>query len=576
MTTYEFDRLQRAKQEDCDEIIALINQALPKEITAKVSLKDSCLKVMLEAAEAPAQASLVELVRQAITDLNAKPIRLVKVYGRELGDDFPHWQEEFEVPYPIDLSNAEPELQSSESLQADEPDPSVNAQERNLWGSVFGTVIGAAGAVGEAATYASGAIAGAVTGAAGAVGETAVSASGAVAGTVAGAAEAVGGAAVNAGNTVVGTVTGAAGAVGGAATHAGEAVAGAVTGAIGAVGNTAVQARETITGTAIGVAGAVGNTAMQTTDGIGHVLDMITNSPQLQELTKALKVDWLLAIVDKVDIVQAEAHVKKLQQKYPHEKPSEIAHRIITEKAFYVGASGFASSLMPGLAAAMFAVDLAATMALQAEMMYQIAGAYGLNLQESARKGEVLAIFGMALGGNTALKAGLGFARNIPAAGAVIGASSNAVMLYSLGFAACRFYEAKLNPAPSQATCSTTKATSDQYLESLLGQQMIMDQILLHLVLAGSPGKTLQQILPELQALNLNSASLISITAHSQANPQSLPPLENLLDRLNQEFAVSLLAQCEKVAQADGVITPQETRVINTIKKKFRTVLISR
>ncbi len=78
------------------------------------------------------------------------------------------------------------------------------------------------------------------------------------------------------------------------------------------------------------------------------------------------------------------------------------------------------------------------------------------------------------------------------------------------------------------------------------------------------------------RAINLNSASLISITAPSQTNPQNLPPLESLLDRLNQEFAVSLLAQCEKIAQADGVITPQETKVINAIKKKFKTILSSR
>lgn len=73
-------------------------------------------------------------------------------------------------------------------------------------------------------------------------------------------------------------------------------------------------------------------------------------------------------------------------------------------------------------------------------MVYQIAYAYGLNLQEPARKGEVLAIFGLALGSGCAIKAGLGFLRNVPVAGAVIGASTNAATLYALGYAACRFY----------------------------------------------------------------------------------------------------------------------------------------
>jgi uncharacterized protein (DUF697 family) len=335
------------------------------------------------------------------------------------------------------------------------------------------------------------------------------------------------------------------------------------------VGGATVQTGGAIAETAISVAGAVGNTAMQATDGVGYILDLITNSPQLQTLTQALKVDWLLAIVDRVDIVQTETHVRNLQRKYPNEKPGDIAHRIMIEKALLVGGSGFASSLMPGFAAALFAVDLATTMAVQAEMIYQIAGAYGLNLQEPARKGEVLAIFGMSLGGSSALKAGLGFARNIPAAGAVIGASSNAVMLYALGYAACRFYEAKLTPSSSPVDLLASQAESEKYLQGVLNQQIVMDQILVHLVLAGQPGKTIQQLLPELQNLNLNLASLNSITAA----PKALPPLEKLLDQLSRDFAISLIAQSNKIAESDGVITPQETKIINTIAKKFSATL---
>lgn len=509
MTLAESNRLELARQGDCRAIAEIISQSLPKEIIAKVSLKGDCLKVMLESADVPEQKALVELIRQMVTDLNPGLIRQVKVYGREIEDDFPNWHEEFAL----------------ESLVSVEKTLPNESQKNNFLGAMFGAVAGAAGVVG--------------------------------------------GAAVNAGGAVVGTVAGAAGAVGGVAVHTSGAVAGAVTGAAGAVGNAAVHAGGAIAGSAIGVAGAVGNKAMQATDGVGYVLEMIANSSQLQELTQALKVDWLLAIVDKVDVIQAEAQVKKLQQKYPHEKPGEIAHRVITEKAFYVGASGFANSLMPGFAAAMFAVDLAATMALHAEMTYQIASAYGLNLQEPSRKGEVLAIFGMALGGSAAMKAGLGFARNIPIAGAVIGASSNAAMLYSLGYAACQFYEAKLNPGSSQMDLLASQAESDKYLEGVLDQQVIMDQILLHLALAGNPEKTLQQLLPDLQKLELNSAALNSIDNSSQ----DLPPLENLVDRLNQDFAVSLMAQCEKIAQADGVVTPQEARVIDTIKQKFSTAI---
>ena len=261
--------------------------------------------------------------------------------------------------------------------------------------------------------------------------------------------------------------------------------------------------------------------------------------------------------------------MKKLQQQYPHEQANEIAHRLMLEKSLYVGGSGLASSLVPGFAAALIAVDLAATTAMQAEMVYQIACAYGLNLQEPARKGEILAIFGLALGGGCAIKAGLVLLRNVPVAGAVVGASTNAAMLYTLGYAACRFYEAKVNSLTNEAAFAATHAQSEKYLEGAIVQEVVMDQILVHVVLAGNPGKTWDQILPELLSLNLSPASLEVIAA----NIKSPPRLETLLNQINSDFAGPLLAQCYKIAQLDGVTTKEEAKVIETITKKFDTTL---
>lgn len=192
----------------------------------------------------------------------------------------------------------------------------------------------------------------------------------------------------------------------------------------------------------------------------------------------------------------------------------------MVDKALQAGRSGLARSLVPGFAVALLALDLAATTSLQAEMVYQIACAYGLDIREPARKSEVLAIFGLSLGGSYAAKAGLGFLRNVPVAGAVIGVSTNAAMLYTLGYAACRFYEAKLNPL-TEATLVAAQAESEKYLESVLTQEVVMDQILIHVILASHPGKTWEQILPELQ-MHLSPASLEAI-----ADPAKLPLLEN-------------------------------------------------
>ncbi|MUG94359.1 hypothetical protein F7734_19045 [Scytonema sp. UIC 10036] len=138
-------------------------------------------------------------------------------------------------------------------------------------------------------------------------------------------------------------------------------------------------------------------------------------------------------------------------------------------------------------------------------------------------------------------------------------------MIYALGYAACRFYEAKINPLTSQATLAASQAESSLYLTTAIEQEVVMDRILIHVILAGNPGKTREQILSELQSLNLRPDSFAAIAS----NIQSPEPLESLLDRINSDFAVPLLAQCHKIAQMDGVITPEEAEVIAIITKKF-------
>ncbi len=276
-------------------------------------------------------------------------------------------------------------------------------------------------------------------------------------------------------------------------------------------------------------------------------------------------------MIEEVDVIKAEAAVRKLQQEYPNEQSSEIAHRLMLEKAVFAGGTGLVSSLAPGQAAAMFVVDGLTTASLSVELVYQIAAAYGLDLKDSNRKGEAVAIFGLGLGGKTALKAGLGLLRNLPVAGAVIGASSNAVMIYALGYAACQFYEAKQNPLTLEATLADAQVESEKYLEAAISQEKIMDQILVHIVLAGNPDKSWSDISPELQAANLSPASIDAIASHIKS-PTSL---ETLVEQINSDFAVPILAQCQKIALLDGVITPEEAKVIESINKKLNFNLAS-
>ncbi|HTL89799.1 MAG TPA: hypothetical protein VL134_10385 [Leptolyngbya sp.] len=479
------------QQDDTTAIVALINQHLQSEnIEANVTLKDQCLKIVLQAFQTPEQTASMALIRQKLTMLQDSAIATVKVYGKQVDEELPDWQQEFQI---------------------------ASTPQQSLF-SMFGAIV---------STITEGT--------------------------------------VHVGGVVVGTAVEIGSTIGSTAVQTREAITGAVVGTTGAIGNAATQTRQAIVVGAVEAGSAIKHTVLQTPASAGYLADLVSDSPLLKEVAKALKADWLIELISNVDVVRAEASVQQLKQKYPNDQAYEIAHRVMLEKAIYVGGTGLTSSLMPGFATALFAIDLATTMALQAEMVYQIACAYEMDLKATERTGEVLTIFGLTLGGQTAVKAGLGLLRNVPVAGAAIGASSNAVMLYALGHAACQFYETKLNQA-KVPTLEGLQSAGETYLQSAIDQQVIMDQILVHLIAAGQPSKTWQQVALELRQMNFSPASLEAIAASFQ----SPPSLDSLLDRVDPNFAVALVAQCQKVAQLDGVITAEEAEIIDRINHTFK------
>ena len=316
------------------------------------------------------------------------------------------------------------------------------------------------------------------------------------------------------------------------------------------------------------VGGAVVGGISTATSRTGNVIDSVGSNFLVKKAVQIFRADWLLKILDQVDVDKSEAEVKRLKQKYPSESSNQIAQRIIKQKAFYAGVSGFATSIVPGSAAVLFSVDLVATTSLQAEMVYQIASAYGMDLHDSTRKGEVIAIFGLAFGGKMAIKAGLKLLRNMPLAGAVIASTSEAVMLYTLGRASCAFYEAKLNPVNFEEKLAAIQKNSEEILKSAVPQEEIIDQILVHVILAGNQNRSKENVLTDLRAANLRPESIEAIAEYMD----SPFPLEILLTNIKPEFALPLLVQCQKFAMLDGVITPEEAKIIEMIEKKLGKV----
>jgi uncharacterized protein (DUF697 family) len=201
----------------------------------------------------------------------------------------------------------------------------------------------------------------------------------------------------------------------------------------------------TTTTNAIGetVGPAVQRSLEQTTETVGKFVTPIAENPLVKFAAKVPGINLLLAALGQVDLQKAQQEVDQLRQTYPLETPEQLAQRIIADTSLKAGSIGLLTNFIPPLALALFAVDIAAVTALQAEMIYRIAAVYGFPLTDPTRRGEVLAIFGLSVAGSGVLKVGLSLVEILPLIGAVVGASSDAALLYTLGQLACRFYEVK-------------------------------------------------------------------------------------------------------------------------------------
>lgn len=99
MATEQPNNLQQlAKQANPKAIAALLNRSLQaKSITAKVSVKNGCLQIMLEATKVPPKQPYIDSLRKWLTNLKPTAVQKVRVYGKQKGEDVPEWLEEFDL-----------------------------------------------------------------------------------------------------------------------------------------------------------------------------------------------------------------------------------------------------------------------------------------------------------------------------------------------------------------------------------------------------------------------------------------------------------------------------------------------
>ncbi|MFM7424476.1 MAG: hypothetical protein ACKO7W_05695 [Elainella sp.] len=197
------------------------------------------------------------------------------------------------------------------------------------------------------------------------------------------------------------------------------------------------------------------------TETVGQIVTPIAENPLVRSATQVPGVRWLMAALGQVDIAKAEQDVAELRQQYPTETINQLAQRIINDTVMKAAGVGLVTNILPPFALSLFAVDVAAVTALQAEMVYRIAALHGFSVHEPTRRGEVLALWGLSVGGGGMFKAGTSFLEVIPLVGAGIGVATNAALLYSLGFVALQFYEAKLAAQAQKSQSSDTQTSGN-------------------------------------------------------------------------------------------------------------------
>lgn len=181
------------------------------------------------------------------------------------------------------------------------------------------------------------------------------------------------------------------------------------------------------------------------TETVGRIVTPFAEHPVTQFATRVPGLNWFMAALGQVNVEKVEQDVAELRLKYPTESTAELAQRIIADTAFKAAGAGLVTNIVPPLAITLLAIDIAAVTALQAAMVYRIAAVYGFSVTDPTRRGEVLALWGLSMGGSGALKTGLSLVEAIPFIGAGVGVASNAALLYSLGHVTQQFYETKLN-----------------------------------------------------------------------------------------------------------------------------------
>ena len=172
----------------------------------------------------------------------------------------------------------------------------------------------------------------------------------------------------------------------------------------------------------------------------GKILETIAKNPVLQAIYPWIGLQWLMCILGEVDHQKIQETIENLREKYPNETPEQLADRIIQKQGIEAAKIGVFTNLIPPFALLLLGLEFSAITQLQVEMIYKLAAAYNLNIETPLRRGENFALYNLSLGGGL-LKTSFSVVEMIPGIGPIVGACSDTILLYSLGYATTWLYQ---------------------------------------------------------------------------------------------------------------------------------------
>ena len=176
----------------------------------------------------------------------------------------------------------------------------------------------------------------------------------------------------------------------------------------------------------------------------GQAIIPVADFPLIKPLAKVPGLSWIAAALGQVNLAAIAQDIETLRRDNLDQTSEELAQTLIQNITLQAGGVGLATNLLPPIAITLFAVDIAAIATFQVELMYKIAALYDFDIQDPLRRGEVLALYLASAGSSTLIKSGLSVPEVIPGVGAVIGASSDAAIVWAIGQAANQYYQTKL------------------------------------------------------------------------------------------------------------------------------------